>query len=785
MSQAQQNIAIVISAANRTEKEFGRIVTDLKSVERQTGKVINAQHRFGKASSAAGREASQALQGVADRAGVVGRTLSALGPGGIALGAAAAGFALLSGAVWKGTMALDEWDRRMRRTQALLKSTGGAAGMTAFEIEEFAKARDLATLGDKDEILDAVNALQTFRSVSGETFRETIRLSQDLSSVFGTGLRSQVVQLGKALEDPVKGLTALRRVGVMFTKEQEELIRTLVESGDKLQAQQEILAEIEKQVGGASEAEAGGLAGAMDTLSFRWRAFLETIGNTDSAKAGVDLLAASLDNLTKSVQRATGQLPLEDQIEELRAKIAKGREQGYVNPPGGAGGLIGPVGLATESRLAQWEAQLAELEARMRKRTEAAEQAAAAVSRRSAESSGAAEAPAPKGTSDQPVRQSARQYEAQKLRVREAFAKKFRELRLSESERERLEIREQSEAYIKAGADRLKVREWEAAELERIDARAAEKTEAARRKELAAARKAAEQARRQEEEKGRIREAFAERYADLTQTGFERERAAIRTLAADYTAAGAEEIRVREWAAAEIARINGEEAEHLLRSSEKWQAGAKRGLQDYAEAARNAAEQTRQAFSTAFASLGTELNSFVWDQKANLGDMVESFGRSLTQMLINTQIMSPLAESIGGFFGGLFPNRHGNAFDLNGLVPFARGGLPGIPTFFPMPGGRVGVMNETPRQEAIMPLTRMPNGDLGIQASLRDGGGTFVIIHNHSGEKARTREKQGPGGTKTVEVMIGEAVAKDVRRGGAAARAMNETYGARRQGVTV
>jgi hypothetical protein len=70
---------------------------------------------------------------------------------------------------------------------------------------------------------------------------------------FGTA-ESNATQLGKALQDPIKGITALNRAGITFTADQKELIKSLVESGKVLEAQNLILTEIESQVGGTAEA---------------------------------------------------------------------------------------------------------------------------------------------------------------------------------------------------------------------------------------------------------------------------------------------------------------------------------------------------------------------------------------------------------------------------------------------------------------------------------------------------------------------------------------------------
>lgn len=90
--------------------------------------------------------------------------------------------------------------------------------------------------------------------------------------MFGQDLRSSAVQLGKALEDPVQGITALRRVEVSFSASQRELIGTLVETGQVAEAQRLILDALERQVGGAGTAKASGLTGATNRLAdAAWR----------------------------------------------------------------------------------------------------------------------------------------------------------------------------------------------------------------------------------------------------------------------------------------------------------------------------------------------------------------------------------------------------------------------------------------------------------------------------------------------------------------------------------
>jgi lambda family phage tail tape measure protein len=294
MANQQEQISLIISAVNKTQAELNRIVADLNRVGQGAGKM-------GSAMSGAMGQAEAAAQGFASRLGPVGSLLTGLGPEGLAAGA---GLGAVAAAIWKGTEAAAEWQRRMLRTEALLKATGHAAGLTGSELEDLAKGLDDATLLDKGEVLDAINILQTFKSVQGETFKEAIVLAGDMSSVFGHGLTSSATQLGKALEDPVEGLTALRRVGVSFTESEKDMIKAMVEAGDMAGAQAKILEVLRLQFGGAAKGEAGGLIGQVDDLGDELGKLLKTFAQTETATAAVSALAAAVRGLRQAIVEA-------------------------------------------------------------------------------------------------------------------------------------------------------------------------------------------------------------------------------------------------------------------------------------------------------------------------------------------------------------------------------------------------------------------------------------------------------------------------------------------------
>jgi hypothetical protein len=167
---------------------------------------------------------------------------------------------------------------QMGQLRAAIDATGGAAGLTAEDIVKMSKDLDEATLGSAEGFRSAALQLLTFKSVGVDAFERTLAAAQDLSSAgFGT-VESATVQLGKALENPIQGLTSLTRVGVSFTEEQKKMIESFVRLGDVAGAQNVILAAVEGQVQGIAAAAGGGLAGAVDLVGKRMTDLRETIG---------------------------------------------------------------------------------------------------------------------------------------------------------------------------------------------------------------------------------------------------------------------------------------------------------------------------------------------------------------------------------------------------------------------------------------------------------------------------------------------------------------------------
>lgn len=147
-------------------------------------------------------------------------------------------------------------------TAQVIKTTGGAAKITAGQVGDLATAISNKTGIDDEAIQSASNLLLTFTNVRNEVgkgndvFNQATQIATDMGAALGGDPKSAAIQLGKALNDPVKGVTALSRVGVSFTKQQKDQIKTLTESGNTLGAQKIILGELNKEFGGAAAASA-------------------------------------------------------------------------------------------------------------------------------------------------------------------------------------------------------------------------------------------------------------------------------------------------------------------------------------------------------------------------------------------------------------------------------------------------------------------------------------------------------------------------------------------------
>jgi hypothetical protein len=172
---------------------------------------------------------------------------------GAVIAAGALGFLVTQ--VGLGLRSLSQLDDVVTQTNAVLRSTKGAAGENAKAIRDLAtKYEDLNATIDDTVIQSGENLLLTFTNIRKNAFEPTLKAALDMNQALGggeAGLQGTIQRLGKALNDPIKGLTALQRVGVTFTATQKKQIEAAVKAGDTFKAQGIILAELNKRFGGS------------------------------------------------------------------------------------------------------------------------------------------------------------------------------------------------------------------------------------------------------------------------------------------------------------------------------------------------------------------------------------------------------------------------------------------------------------------------------------------------------------------------------------------------------
>ena len=229
--------------------------------------------------------------------------------------AAAAGVGLLAAGLGKAVQEAMEAERIQAELAAVLASTGGVAGVTADMVNELAAAWMRQTTFSDDAIVSAQTMLLTFTNISRDVFPQALEATLNLATKFGN-LEQASVMVGKALHDPLTGLTALRRAGVLLSEQQEQMIRNFMAQGDIMSAQRVILSELETQFGGLAVAAGDTLAGKLTILRNQLDDVFESVG-----MALLPVLTQAVDTLTLSVWPAVEGFGerLVNLIEQLRA----------------------------------------------------------------------------------------------------------------------------------------------------------------------------------------------------------------------------------------------------------------------------------------------------------------------------------------------------------------------------------------------------------------------------------------------------------------------------------
>jgi hypothetical protein len=235
----------------------------------ETGHFISSMDEAAKKTSGTAKLMSNTFD---ELGGVIG------GVGKVAGGVALAGIGALAAGLGASIKAASDMEGTYAQLDAVLKSTAGAAGVTRKSVIDLSTQLSKSTRFTKQQTIETENLLLTFTKIGQETFPDATRTVLDMATAMGGDTKSAAIQLGKALNDPIKGVSALAEVGVTFTDAQKAMIKSMVEAGDVAGAQKIILSELKTEFGGSAEAAGKTFAGSLDILKNNLMGIAESIG---------------------------------------------------------------------------------------------------------------------------------------------------------------------------------------------------------------------------------------------------------------------------------------------------------------------------------------------------------------------------------------------------------------------------------------------------------------------------------------------------------------------------
>lgn len=208
--------------------------------------------------------------------GHTGNVFAKIGGAFAALGVTAAATKFFTGAITEARQA----EKTTADTRNTLQTTGASAWETAGKVDDLATSLSNYSATNQDVIHHGENLLLSFSNVknagigTNAVFDRASKVAVDLSAKWGMALPASMKVVGKALQDPEHGMTALTKVGAGLSEQQKDLVKHLAATGDTLGEQKVILDALESKVGGT----AGAIADPWDKLRVTWENIQRTVG---------------------------------------------------------------------------------------------------------------------------------------------------------------------------------------------------------------------------------------------------------------------------------------------------------------------------------------------------------------------------------------------------------------------------------------------------------------------------------------------------------------------------
>lgn len=351
----------------------------------------------------------------------------------------------------------------------------------------------------------------------------------------------------------------------------------------------------------------------------------------------------------------------------------------------------------------------------------------------------------------------------------------------SQYEQDLIQIQKSVQTFRDAGAEKIDIARFVASETGIAAANEADRQADEANRQAEEIRKATSEAA---QDRLDMQIDFDAQYAAIGKSRVDLEKEAIWAQGAVWKEAGFEQIKIKEWINAEIKKLEDDRV-----------SGAKTGLEDYAKTAMDVAGNIQNAVENAFKGMEDALVDFCMTGKLDFADFANSIIRDILRIHIQSQITGVLASAIGGYFGGT------SVVQGTGINTAAQQGIPNVittwgqggafpagisthsnsvvnkPTLFSFAQG-AGVFGEA-GPEAIMPLTRLPGGDLGVKAEPNKTATPIMTVNIHEAPGTQTRVEQSEDGQNLNIIIeqVEQAMTGRMERGTGMAPFMDGRYG--------
>ena len=192
--------------------------------------------------------------------------------------------------------ATNRQEKAEKKLSVALTSTAKAAGLSHRQLTLMASELQAVTTHGDEAIIETQALMLTFTKIGKDVFPSALEAILNVSDAMGQDLKQSTIQIGKALNDPIQGMAALRRIGIQLSDVQENQIEQFMAVNDVAAAQKIIIDELDTQFGGMARGMRTTLAGSLMALGNAWGDTMEEMG--EAMTPVISALATSLEEMT-------------------------------------------------------------------------------------------------------------------------------------------------------------------------------------------------------------------------------------------------------------------------------------------------------------------------------------------------------------------------------------------------------------------------------------------------------------------------------------------------------